>query len=476
MPDYVREEDCLTMVRDFYDKYVDPNRPLNQRQRDIFLQSLRVARQGKDDEEEEVAQPRFKVDIKSLPIGMRESLKPYPEEFWMPLLIGLLPIQMALADQVRAKYCNRRYLYLGGMSIIVGEQSGNKTVIEEIVDTWLEGIREEDDKVRQEEDAVRSFNRNRKGNERARPEPTGVVRVVPITISCSKLLKRLKRSQGHCLISFATEADTLLKSNGQGAWSQKYDIYRCSFSRERWGTDYNSDASESGEVPVAYNWTILGTRGQVMNMFSGRLESNVENGLSARVMLSSMPDNSFKKIPVFKELSDYDRERIKLAVDLLRNASGDYETPRLRAAFDQWLEEKRVIASASADKCMDVYRRRAAVIGFKAGVVFMLLCGKESKACIDYALLIAEYTLYQQTRMFGALLMKQYRKSSEYVGAGTINGNVLDQLPSPFTMDHLRQLKGEEYADGTLYSIISRWKSDGWIKKNGKNSWIKMPR
>ena len=299
---------------------------------------------------------------------------------------------------------------------------------------------------------------------------------MPITISCSKLLKRLKRSQGHCLVSFATEADTLLKSNGQGTWSQKYDIYRCAFSRERWGTDYNSDASESGEVPVAYNWTIMGTYGQVMNMFSGRLESNIENGLSARTMLSEMPDNTFKKLPVFKDLSDYDHQRIKLAIDLLRNATGEYETPRLRAAFEQWLEEKRLIASASADKVMDVYRRRAAVIGFRAGVVFMLLCGKESKACINFALMIAEYTLQQQTRMFGSLLMKQYRKSHEYVASGTINGNVLDQLPSPFSMEHLRQLKGQEYSDGTLYSIISRWKSDGWISKNGKNSWIIIPR
>ncbi len=116
---------------------------------------------------------------------------------------------------------------------ILGEQASNKSAIEEAIERWLVDLRREDDMVREREDKVRDANKRRKANERAQEAPAGVVRIVPITISCSKLLKRLKQSQGHCLYSVCTEAETLLKSNGSGAWAQKWDIYRNAFGRER---------------------------------------------------------------------------------------------------------------------------------------------------------------------------------------------------------------------------------------------------
>jgi hypothetical protein len=75
---------------------------------------------------------------------------------------------------------------------------------------------------------------------------------------------------------------------------------------ERWGVDFNSDQSESGDVFVSYSWTILGTPRTVLKMFKGRNESNAENGLSSRMMLSEMPDSMFAKITVFKDLSEGD--------------------------------------------------------------------------------------------------------------------------------------------------------------------------
>ncbi len=324
--------------------------------------------------------------------------------------------------------------------------------------------------VKEREDKVRESNKRRKANERAQENPTGVVRVVPITISCSKLLKRLKQSQGHCLYSICTEAETLLKSNGSGAWAQKWDIYRNAFGRERWGVDFNSEQSESGDVKVAYNWTILGTKHTTLKMFKGRNESNAENGLSSRCMISEMPDNLFAKITVFKDLSDGDMERISEASEQLRNAKGFYDTPRLRKAINAWLEEKREEAALDLDTVKDRFRRRAGMIGFRCGVVFMLLAGKESNACLDFAVKMAEYTLQMQLRLFRPLLTRHYGGNDEE--NYTTNEFVFSRLPSPFDMRDLRQLKGDELSNGALYTIISRWKSEGWVEKRGK-TWVK---
>ena len=471
MPEYSKEQDCLTLVSNFYSKYVDLNRPMNLKQKEVFLKSLKADETGTEGTAPLSQSPMIIIDFSKLPIGLKESLKPYPQKMWPALIVGQMPALMALVDGVSYRYCDGKTGYLGGMAIIIGEQASNKSCIEEAVERWLVDLRHDDELVREREDKVREANRQRKANERAQEAPKGVVRVVPITISCSKLLKRLKQSQGHSLYSICSEAETLLKSNGGGSWAQKWDIYRNAFGRERWGVDYNSDQSESGDVKVAYSWTILGTPRTTKKMFSGKNESNAENGLSSRMMLSEMPDGLFEKITVFKELSDADMSRISQATAMLRTATGFYETPKLRKAINKWLEDKRVEASMEMDIIKDRFRRRSGMIGFRCGVVFMLLAGKESNACVDFAVKMAEYTLQMQLKVFRPLLAKHYADSNDN-SSGTVNGNIFGRLPSPFNMQDLRQLKGNEIGDNALYTIISRWKTEGWVEKNGK-CWIK---
>ena len=92
-----------------------------------------------------------------------------------------------------------------------------------------------------------------------------------------------------------------------------------------------------------------------------------------------------------------DEDRIQQAVSRLRAYTGYVDTPKLRHAIEEWCEQKRVEAAKDIDHVKDTYRKRAAVIGFRCGVVFHLLsgCSKESKACTDFALMMAEYCLQQ---------------------------------------------------------------------------------
>ena len=444
MPEYSKEEDCRTLVSNFYEKYVDQNRPMNLKQKEVFLRSLKAEGSSTAELTPLRNKPTIDININQLPMGLKESLKPYPQNMWPALIVGQMPAMMALADGVSYRYCDGKTGYLGGMAIIIGEQASNKSSIEEAVERWLVDLRREDELVREREDKVREANKRRKA-----------------------------QSQGHSLYSICTEAETLIKSNGSGAWAQKWDIYRNAFGRERWGVDFNSDQSESGDVNVAYSWTLLGTPRTVLKMFKGKNESNAENGLSSRMMLSEMPDTMFAKITVFKELSEADMNRINEATALLRSATGFYDTPRLRKAIDRWLEEKRVESAMNMDVIKDRFRRRAAVIGFRCGVVFMLLAGKESNACVDFALKMAEYTLQMQLKVFGPLLYKYLHEDSNNDTGNSINSSIFEQLPSTFCFQDLRRLKGNEFSDGSLYTIISRWKSEGWVEKTGKSQWTK---
>ena len=404
---------------------------------------IRQLETGKElDESDDVrpisaTEPLPTVNMKTLPIGLKESLIGIPPSMHMPVLCGVMPIAAAYADQVEVDYCDGNTHRLGLMSIIRGEQASNKSVVKNVVDIWKRQLDEEDALSRKREEEWKERKKSRKANEKAPDDPHVLIRMVPVTVSCSTLLKRLKNAGNHTLYSFCEELDTLRKTNGAGSWSSKYDVYRMSFDYGEWGQDYNSDQAESGVVKVAYNWTMLGTNGALHKCFK---QDNIENGLSSRILVAEMPDSSFSKMPKFVKRSADEEARIQQAVNRLRSFSGVVDVPRLRKAIEQWVEEKRVEAAKDIDHVKDIYRKRAAVIGFRCGVVFHLLSGyaKESKSCTDFAVIMAEYCLQQQIAAFGDGLLNQLVEARSECQRYSANHSVFDQLPPLFSVDDLR--------------------------------------
>ena len=409
----------------------------------------------------------------ALPIGLKESLTGVPQAMHLPVLCSVLPLAAAYADGVEVEYCDGNRQHLGLMSIIRGEQASGKSVCKAAVDVWKRQLDDEDATARQREERWREQKKNRKANEKAPDDPKVLIRMVPVTVSCSTLLRRLKNAGGHCLYSFGEELDTLRKTNGAGSWSSKYDIYRLSFDQGEWGQDYNSDQAESGVVKVAYNWTMLGTDGALRKCFKS---DNIENGLSSRILVAEMPDASFARMPRFGRRTAEDEERIQEAVRRLRAAYGPVDVPRLRKAIGEWVEKKRVEAAKDIDRVKDTYRKRAAVIAFRCGVVYHLLTGKEreTRQCIDFALMMADYTLAGQMAAFGESLRTQYVEAQSGEQRRGVNHSVFDQLPPSFALDDLRGLKGDMCNETSLRKIISRWCQDRWIVKTDRNHWHKV--
>ena len=438
-----------------------------------------------EDAEAAAEETGVKVNVKSLPIGLKESLVGVPVSMHMPVLCGIMPICGAYADGVEVEYCDGNVHRLGLMAIIRGEQASNKSVVKNAVDIWKRQFDDEDALARKREEEWKERKKGRKANEKAPDDPHVLIRVVPVTVSCSTLLKRFKNSNGHTLYSFGEELDTLRKTNGAGSWSSKYDIYRLAFDRGEWGQDYNSDAAESGVVKVAYNWTMLGTNGALRKCFKA---DNIENGLSSRVMLAEMPDSSFAKMPKFRKRSADDEAKIQEAVTRLRSFTVLLDVPRLRKAIEAWVEEKRVEAAKDIDHVKDTYRKRAAVIGFRCGVIHHILslpqplqkegsCNtpmKETTASIKFALMMAEYCLQQQIKAFGEALESQFVDARDECIRYGSNHSIFDQLSPAFTMDDLRALKRGFCSEAGLRKIISRWYRDHWIEKTDKTHWKKL--
>ena len=417
MPAYARESDCQQLIKDFYEKYTNTNRPMSFQLRKIYTESLRNKAATTTPSENDIEQFEEKREteqqaqtactnniLNTLPPVSRKTLEGVPANMHMPVLCSVLPLAAAYADGVQVRYCDGQLHRLNLMSVIVGPQASGKSVCKSRVDLWMKQMLEDDARAREIEDKWKQEKKRRKANEKAPEDPCVLIRSVPITISCSTLLRRFKNSRGHTLFSFGEELDTLRKTNGAGSWSQKYDIYRLAFDNGVWGQDYNSDQAESGVVPVAYNFSILGTYGALKRCFKN---DNVENGLSSRIFIAEMPDGAFAPMPVYGKEAEGLATDIDTAVTSLRARQGFVETPLLRQAIGEWVEKKRIEAMADGDIVKDTYRKRAAVIGFRCGVVASLLEGEENEKVLYFARLTAEYILEKQCNFFGEALLSE---------------------------------------------------------------------
>ena len=483
MPAYARESDCQQLIKDFYEKYTNTNRPMSFQLRKIYTESLRNKAATTTPSENDIEQFEEKREteqqaqtactnniLNTLPPVLRKTLEGVPANMHMPVLCSVLPLAAAYADGVQVRYCDGQLHRLNLMSVIVGPQASGKSVCKSRVDLWMKQMLEDDARAREIEDKWKQEKKRRKANEKAPEDPCVLIRSVPITISCSTLLKRFKNSRGHTLFSFGEELDTLRKTNGAGSWSQKYDIYRLAFDNGVWGQDYNSDQAESGVVPVAYNFSILGTYGALKRCFKN---DNVENGLSSRIFIAEMPDGAFAPMPVYGKEAEGLATDIDTAVTSLRARQGFVETPLLRQAIGEWVEKKRIEAMADGDIVKDTYRKRAAVIGFRCGVVASLLEGEENEKVLYFARLTAEYILEKQCNFFGEALLSEYKSAEQEMVRQSRNGFIFDKLPPVFTFNDLQKEKGANVSRNVINNIIYRWKKSGWIEKKEDGKWMK---
>ena len=134
------------------------------------------------------------------------------------------------------------------------------------------------------------------------------------------------------------------------------------------------------------------------------------------------------------------------------------------------------MARLNDDEVLDTLRKRAAVIGFRCGVVYHLLETEgarnrtESRSCTDFAMLMADYALYCQTELFAAQL-KDIHKSAP-VRVASKNRTLFNELPDEFDSDMLKALKPDS-TPGSIRFMVYNWRRNGLIVPNGKHSYRK---
>ena len=414
------------------------------------------------------------LPLPELPRLLRLICKRLPADYQPAMIIAALPVLGTLATRIRFEYLDRQEHSLSFFSCITAPAASGKSFIRKPLDLLLTPINEQDAIEREKEQAYKEKMRASKNSKNQPEDPHACPRNNGVAISIAKLLQLLTYAEGKHLIGIGEEMDTLVKSERAGVWSQKSDIYRLAFDNAEYGQAYMSDTSFNAHIRVYYNLLLTGTPNSMKRFFK-----DLENGLATRVCFAQLPDTSFTEIPVFAPYSAADKTEIIRWARQLDAEDGTISCPKVGSVIADWLERKRQQAIDADSHAMDTLRRRAAVIGFRAGMLcFLLENRKYTKIVGDFAEWVAEYVFRNQMELWGEQMELELSGALEMIsGERGSAASLLALLPQEFTaadLIKLRAKKGQSVKTSAISMVLNRWRTNHRIEKISDTTWRKL--
>ena len=410
--------------------------------------------------------------LPALPRVLELICRRIPESYRPAMVIAALPILGALATRVRFQYLDKQEHSFSFMSCITAPAATGKSFIRKPVNLLLTPIDRQDEIERKKEEEYKEALRAAKNSKMQPTNPRACPRNNGINVSIAKLLQLLAYSEGKHLIGIGEEIDTLVKSERAGVWSQKSDIYRLGFDNAKYGQNYMSDNSFSANVPVYYNLLLTGTPGGMYRFFK-----DVEDGLVTRFCFAQLPDMFGADIPAFENYTAAEEEEIIDIAETLDKAEGTIACSHVGIRIRRWLNDKRELAIKEDSRAIDTLRKRAAVIGYRAGMLAYLL-----NECIytkevgQFTSWVAEYVFQNQMELFGSKFEEVAQSQIKVKENRSQVISLLQALPEQFTKTELMALRARNGQSTNVAMVISRWRASGFITQVEKNTYKKTPK
>ena len=413
------------------------------------------------------------MKLPKLPKLLKILCRRLPSSYRPAMIIASLPVLGTLATRIRFNYLDMQEQSFSFFSCITAPAASGKSFIRKPVDLLLTPINEQDAIEREKEQAYKEKLRASKNSKFQPEDPHACPRNNGVSISVAKLLQLLTYAEGKHLIGIGEEMDTLVKSERAGTWSQKSDIYRLAFDNAEYGQAYMSEASFSAHVKVYYNLLLTGTPNSMRRFFK-----DVEDGMVTRVCFAQLPDTSFSEMPVFAPYTEAEKAEIIRWARRLDTEEGTIECSAVDEAISQWCKEKLQEASDADNRAMDTFRRRAAVIGYRAGMLCYLLEDRKATAVVgEFATWVAEYVFRNQMELWGEQMELACTGALKIRDGRDVMGSLLALLPEEFvTADliKLRAKKGQNVSVSSIKSLLHRWKKNRRIAQVGEGRWRRM--
>ncbi len=412
-------------------------------------------------------------NLPPLPPLLRQLSKLAPPDFVIATILCSLPLLGTLGSKLRARYLDHSLHSPSFQVSLEAPQASGKSFIGRMAKLLLSPIIERDNEERRREQeynervselkvtGIKVTPENR--DELLGQRPKGIIRFVPATISITKMLMRMENACGLHLVAISEEIDTVTKAFKR-AISSYSDALRVSFDNGLYGQDYASENSFSGIVPLYYNTLFSGTPKAMRRFYP-----DVEDGLVSRVLFVTLPDQFGKPMPVWGELSEKDREEVERQIGRLDGVSivGDavqgehvMELGFLNVAMDRWLKEQQREAVRTDNRTLDIFCRRAAVVGFRAGMLAWFLYGeKDTRTNRRNTVVFAQWVATQ--------MLTQHLLRFQIEGTGSNISHWEDvycRLPEEFSREELQRMCQQDGKNTPVKNIIYNWRILGIVE------------
>lgn len=428
------------------------------------IDEIRAECEPETDGGEEVFNPYRRLPMPKLPKVFKTFASLCPSQYSEAVVLSLLPVLGFLGTGIRSFYNENEPTRMNFQTVVVGPPASCKSrVLRLVTEHLLKRMREKEKEMRRkeaeyEELARRNTMRSKSGkNGGSESAPKFPVRIVPASISVSKLLYRMDNADGEHLFSVENEIGTVSNTNNSGAWANKMEIYKNAFDNEVYGQDYRSADSYSAMLPIAYNYLFAGTYEAALEFYN---QKAVKTGLATRTIVAYVPDTYDEERPVFKSLSEKDKVYVDGVVELLVNYNKEVKCPKVDKGIYKWLASHKKWANEADDAAMKFFLHRAASIGDRAGKLAYVLEGeKENKKVVEFAVWVANRVMLNQIRLWG-----RFAEDSS-MPVCVAKKNIFKELDDSFTYSDLMQKLGSGTSSANMRKIVSRWKQAKLIVK-----------
>lgn len=274
------------------------------------------------------------MDLPTLPRWVDVLLTPVLPGYRYLTLCGSYTAMLTLLSDVRRKFGSKGVARLNGWTHWDGLSGSGKRQLREVIEALIKPLRAQDERTRNVINKVIEDNKTAKDGEKQKLPQLGL-RVLECDTTRKAHIQQMAYLGGKKTFTFAEEISSL-NLNRQGYY-YRGDFCRLMFDNGNVGSLNATGDSVTLQTPCNWDVTTSGTHDQTIKQWA----KNLSDGSAQRVLICLVPDNTYQRLPVYKQYSEEDVAYVDRATSLMMKLSGLLLTPMLDRALEAWLERVR---------------------------------------------------------------------------------------------------------------------------------------
>lgn len=478
--DEMARQNLTQLVKDFYENYHSSSRPFSKEMRETFLAINKEEGEdeGKENAEDDAALEDMQEECLKELESVESSIKKYvevPAELppifkecvatlhtpWKPAgIVALLPMLGTICSKARGRYSLDGRLHSPTfMTVVEAPAASGKSQIMDFGKIVFERFSEENLSATTQLNLYNAEVVKANGAKEIKIDmPDVCLRSIDGKFTEAGLDKVMNFYHELHMWLGASEIDEV-KDN----WTTFSYILRKVFDNDGWGRTQQSTKTFVGTRPLYLNILLLGTPRAIKRCYNDPEDGLVHRTIFFKLMYDlplakriSMPEATKRRImSLCNRIHDKYCVRHDVETDgkMVIAEETEFNMTSVDKWLEEWLKEKYAESVSTAQLSIDTFRRRAAVIAHRAGIVCKAIYGEvnkgkpmskaQTKVMKDFVLWVAEFVLNMAVYKYGDELDNILTESMEVKASK--HDHILDKLPQQFTIaEAYRIFKGQK--------------------------------